>query len=155
MSRGIGATTYLLGVLSAVLLALITAELWPVGEGPDVDQYRAVRDFARESFVREVDDDQLLDLALHGMLAGLDDYSRFYDDEEAAALARETYGRFRGVGIVWRRPVAEGRVLYPLPDSPATRAGVRVGDQFLEVSGASVEELGDAGFRARSPGCVL
>jgi len=148
VSRGVGATTYLLGVLSGVLLALIAAELWPVGGGQDVDQYQAVRDFARESFVREIDDDQLLDLALHGMLAGLDEYSRFYDDEESAALARQTYGRYRGVGIVFRRPVAEGRVLYPLPDSPATRAGVRVGDQFLEVSGIPVEELGEVGFRA-------
>ncbi|MEE8467550.1 MAG: S41 family peptidase [Planctomycetota bacterium] len=148
MSRGIGATTYLLGILSGVLLALIAAELWPIGGGRDIDQYQTVRDFARESFVREVGDDELLDLALHGMLAGLDEYSRFYDAEEATALARQTYGRYRGVGIIFRRPIAEGRVLYPLPDSPAMRAGVRVGDQFLEVSGTSVEELGDAGLRA-------
>ena len=107
MRTGAGVATYALGLLSGVLIALIAAELAP--EPTDLLQYRAVRDFAREAFVREVSDHELCEQALHGMLAELDPYSRFYDQEEARQLERETQGRFRGIGVVFRRPVAVDR----------------------------------------------
>lgn len=148
MRRGVGPVVFAAGVLAGVLLSLFVQELWPAGRREDLEHYSAVRDFAREAFVREVSDEELLDLALHGMLKGLDGYSRFYDREESAALTRETSGRYRGVGVVFRRPTQEGRVLYPLSDSPAARAGVRVGDRFLSVDGRSVEGMSEGEFRA-------
>lgn len=144
--RGVGATIYVLGVVSGLLVAMIWHELSPASR--DLVQYRAVRDFAREAFVRDVGDDELLDNALHGMLAELDPYSRFYDAQESEAVERETRGRFRGIGVIFRAPVAAGQVLYPLAGSPAERAGVRVGDTFVEVEGRLVKEMGEAEFRA-------
>lgn len=144
--RGVGATIYVLGLVSGLLVAMIWHELSPASR--DLVQYRAVRDFAREAFVRDVADEELLDNALHGMLGELDPYSRFYDAEESEALERETRGRFRGIGVIFRAPVAAGQVLYPLAGSPADRAGVRVGDTFVEVEGRSVQEMGEAEFRA-------
>ena len=143
--RGAGTASYVMGLLSGLLLALIVLELWPTT--PDLDHYRQVRDFAREAFVREVTDEELLDHALHGMLAGLDPYSRYYDREESRDLDRETRGRFRGIGVVFRSPVAAGQVLYPLPGSPAHRAGVRVGDTFVSIDGRAVASLGEPELR--------
>ena len=146
MRTGAGVATYALGLLSGVLIALIVAELAP--ESPDLVQYRAVRDFAREAFVREVSDQELCDQALHGMLAELDPYSRFYDQEEARQLERETQGRFRGIGVVFRRPVERGQVLYPLAGSPAERAGIRVGDTFVALEGRAVAQMREEELRA-------
>jgi carboxyl-terminal processing protease len=148
MDRGVGAATFAFGLLSGVLLALVAEELWPSKLGEDLAQYREVRDFARESFVREVEADELVKLALTGMLRGLDEYSRYYDVEQSKVLARETQGRFRGIGAIFRRPLGAGRVLYPLADSPAARAGLRVGDQFVMVEGTPLVDLNEAEFRA-------
>jgi len=148
MDRGVGLTTFAFGLLSGVLLAFVAEELWPSGLEEDLAQYREVRDFARESFVRDIDDEELVKLALSGMLRGLDEYSRYYDVEQSQTLERETRGRFRGIGAIFRQPVGAGRVLYPLAGSPAARGGLRVGDQFLTLEGAPLGDLTEAEFRA-------
>ncbi len=158
MIRGAGVATFTFGILSGVLLALIAEELWPSGLEADMAQYEAVRDFARESFVREVDDEQLVELALDGMLRGLDEYSRYYDKQQSRLLERETRGRFKGIGVIFRRPVKDGQVLYPLTGSPAGSAGVRVGDRFITVAGTPLTDLSESEFRALigdPPGGVL
>ena len=157
MIRG-GTATFLTGALTGIILALAIDELWPSKAESDVEQYRAARDFVRESFVRDVGDEELVDMALHGMLRGLDPYSRYYSAEEAHALLRETRGRYVGIGAVFRRPLSEGLVLYPLPASPAERAGVRVGDRFLLAEGRPLVEYGEEAFTqllAAPPGGTL
>ncbi|MCP3919613.1 MAG: hypothetical protein GY711_29100 [bacterium] len=141
MTRGVAQATFLLGVLAGLLIALIAEELWPYGNDTTIEEYRAVRDFARESFVREVSDEELLELALHGMVGGLDGYSRYYDRAESERLERETRGTYKGVGIVFHGPPGEGRVLFALTDSPAQRAGVRVGDTFKTFDGRPVADI--------------
>jgi len=127
---------------------MIGRELWPSSEDPGLQHFAEVRDFAREAFVREVTDEQLLNDALRGMLAGLDPYSRYYGPSETEELVRQTGGRYRGIGAVFRTPVEEGLVLYPLPDSPALRAGLRVGDQVLLLGGKTLDEYDGTSFRA-------
>lgn len=131
---------YWVGLLSGVLLLLLVQTLWTT-EDPDLRQYREVRDFVRESWVGEIDDRELLDYALHGMLSGLDEYSRYYDRGEARSLERETLGRYDGIGVLLKAPVGDGQVLFTLPGSPADRAGLRVGDRFVTVGGRLVAEL--------------
>lgn len=131
---------YWVGVLCGVLLLLLVQTLWDTGD-PDLRQYRRVRDFVRESFVGEVDDQELLDHALHGMLSSLDAYSRYYDRGEARSLERETLGRYQGIGVLMKAPARDGQVLFALPGSPAARAGLRVGDRFVTVGGRAVAEL--------------
>ncbi len=138
---------FVMGLLSGVLAAVIGHKLWPEAIDPDIAHYQEVRDFARESFVREVTNQELLDDALKGMLEGLDGYSRYYDRQEVEELTRVTEGRYKGIGAIFQTPIAAGQVLYPLPDSPASRAGVRVGDRILELGGKAIEEFGEAELR--------
>jgi len=114
----------------------------------DMDLFRAVRNLAADTSVHEVERRELVDDAMRGMLGGLDRHSRYYSADEIAGLDRETTGEFRGIGIVFRRPVANGQILFPFPDSPAARAGIEVGDTILEVDGHLVEEMEPGGIQA-------
>ena len=69
--------------------------------------------------------------------------------DEIAQLDRETYGEFRGIGVVFRRPTSKGQVLFPFPGSPAARAGLRVGDQIVRIDGRAVADM-DAGGLQRA-----
>lgn len=142
------ALTFVCGLLAGALMLLIGRELWSPSDDSGLQHFAQVRDFARESFVREVSDQELLDDALKGMLAGLDPYSRYYDASQTQDLVRQTGGRYRGIGAVFRSPVEKGRVLYPLPGSPALAAGLRVGDQVLQLNGRGLEEFDAASFRS-------
>jgi len=137
----------MLGTLAGLLVALTLHYLWPNDGEPDVGHYRAVRDFVRESFVRDVSDEELVEHALHGMLSALDPYSRYYDAREVEDLQRETSGRYVGVGIIFRRPVRQGQALFCLPGSPADRAGIEVGDQFLEIDQRGVASISESELR--------
>ncbi|MFT5292477.1 MAG: carboxyl-terminal processing protease [Planctomycetota bacterium] len=113
----------------------------------DLELLRVVRDLAAETYVEELDEGELVDNALSGMIGGLDHYSRFYRQSEIEALDRTTRGEFRGIGVIFRGPMEDGQVLFAYPDGPAGRAGVEVGDTFLSINGSSVAELGDGGLR--------
>src|SRR5205085_594915 len=110
--------------------------LWPRTD-PDLERYRAVRDWTRQAYVRPVADEKLLDDALRGMADGLDSWSSWYDRGDLAQLDRETGGRFHGLGVSLRAPASEGRVLFPLPGGPAESAGIRPGDRIVRVAGKS------------------
>jgi carboxyl-terminal processing protease len=125
--------------------------LWrisPRAGEPDVEAYRAVRDFVQSEYVREVDGGDLLDRALHGMVEELDPYSRYYDPSEVDALERETTGKYTGVGVVFAQPASAARVLFALDGSPADRAGLRPGDQLVRVGEREVAGLAPAELRA-------
>lgn len=145
-ASGVGLAIWLLGVFTGLLLALIGRELWPVSADPDVEHYRAVRDFAREAFVREVTDEELLSSALRGMVGDLDTYSRYYDTAESTELDRETVGRFPGIGAIFRRFGDEQRVLFTLSRSPARESGLRVGDTLLTIDGRDVLAMDNETF---------
>lgn len=110
--------------------------------------YRTVRQFVRESSVRNASEESLDENALRGMLGGLDRYSRYYDPAEVRELERETAGRYRGIGVVLKRPIREGRVLFTLPGSPAERAGLRVGDTLLSIDGREFAALAEDEVRS-------
>lgn len=136
------------GLLLGVLLATGIDFARSAHEEPDIAHYREVRDFVSESFVREVDHEQLLDRALHGLTEGLDPYSRYYDREETAELERDMEGRYTGIGAVFKQPIAQGRILFTLPGSPAAQAGLRVGDRLVEIDGVATSTLDEERMRA-------
>lgn len=139
---------FALGMMSGMLVLMIAFLLFPEPEDPATAEFEAVQDFARRHFVREMASDELVTRALSGMLDGLDPYSRYYDAESSEQARREIDGDFRGIGVVFRSPISRGQVLFPLTGSPATSAGVRVGDRFVEVDGTAIEGLSGPEIRA-------
>jgi hypothetical protein len=134
-------TPFWLGLAGGFALASGAFVLWQRGEDRDLAHYREVRDWVRANYVRDLDSRGLVDAALHGMVESLDGYSRYYDGAQVAALERDTTGRYRGIGVVFRPPLDSARVLFALPGSPADRAGLRPGDKILAVDGVQSEEL--------------
>jgi hypothetical protein len=99
--------------------------LWPSAD-PDLERYRAVRDWTRQAYVRPVGDEQLMDDALRGLADGLDSWSSWYDRGDLARLDRETEGRFHGLGVSLRAPASDGRILFPekLTSSKSSGSGL-------------------------------
>lgn len=143
MSR---ASVFLSGLLVGALVGAIGVA-WLQDDREEWSRYRGVRDFAEQRFVRAPDRTKLADDALRGMLAGLDRYSRYYDTAETTAMERETGGRYRGIGVVLKRPIADGRVLFPLRGSPAEKHGVRVGDRIAELDGREFSQFDEPAVR--------
>ena len=105
---------------------------------------RAVVREVENHYVEEVPRSRLVDDAIGGMLARLDDHSMLLDERALATLQEEAAGGFGGVGV--QLGVVEGRltVIEPLPDTPAERAGILAGDQLLQVDHQPVRRLRDA-----------
>lgn len=131
----------MVGSACGLSLGLVLHRIAPRGPSTDVQRFAVVQDFVRDLYVRELDDATLTDAALRGMVESLDPYSRYYSREELAAMERETSGHFRGIGVVFARPIEEGRILFAMPGSPADQAGIGVGDRFLEIDGQPLAGL--------------
>lgn len=114
--------------------------------------YTRIRSLIRSDFVEDVEPRTLLHLALHGMVEGLDPYSRFYEPEESRGLEEETSGRFAGIGVVIETTSPPITIAFPQPGSPAEKAGIGVGDRIVEVDGVPTEDLDPEEARGRIRG---
>jgi len=143
-------TSYFLGAMSGVALALLAVQLYD-RLSPDVLLYKEVRKLVQDHFVDELDSDKLVDDALFGMVSQLDPYSRYYPADELSRLNRETSGTFTGIGVVFKAPSSEFRVLYPTPGSPSI-GKIHVGDRLVSLDGDLLSdfEAGELQERVRT-----
>lgn len=105
---------------------------------------RAVVRQVEHHYVEEVPRRRLVDDAIRGVLANLDDHSALLDERALAIMQEQAAGGFGGVGV--ELGVVEGHltIIAPLPDTPAARAGILAGDRLLEVDHRPVRRLGEA-----------
>ena len=93
------------------------------------------------SYVEEVSDDELLENAVRGMLSGLDPHSAYLDADDFQKLQEGTQGEFGGLGIEVTMEDGLVKVIAPIDDTPAERAGVRAGDLIVRIDSAPVKEM--------------
>jgi carboxyl-terminal processing protease len=93
------------------------------------------------SYVDPVDQDELVFGAIRGMVGTLDPHSSFMDPEQYRLLQSDTSGRFGGIGIEIDARDRKLTVVAPLDGSPAAAAGIRSGDQIIEIEGRSTETM--------------
>ncbi|MCW8908760.1 MAG: S41 family peptidase [Sedimenticola sp.] len=100
----------------------------------------------KENYVESVDDRELLEHAIRGMLAGLDPHSSYLNEEEFSELQEGTSGEFGGLGIEVGQEDGFVKVIAPIDDTPAQRAGVKAGDLIIRLDEKPVKgmSLGEA-----------
>ncbi len=105
----------------------------------------------KQNYVEPVDDKKLITEAINGMLAGLDPHSAYLDAESFKELQVGTQGKFGGLGIEVGMEEGLVKVISPIEDTPAYRAGVKPGDLIVKLDDTQVKgmTLNDAVKRMR------
>jgi carboxyl-terminal processing protease len=95
----------------------------------------------RATYVTVPEDKALVRAAINGMLTSLDPHSSYLDPEEAKDMQVQTSGEFGGLGIEVTMEKEELKVITPIEDTPAAKAGVLSGDIIAEIDGEAVRGL--------------
>ncbi len=135
-----------LGLLASTALGLSLPLLAEEKQAPDlpIQELRAFADIfgrIKQNYVEPVDDKELLEYAIRGMLSGLDPHSAYLDTEEFAELQEGTTGEFGGLGIEVGTENGFIKVISPIDDTPAQRAGVQAGDLIIRLDETPVKGL--------------
>ena len=100
-----------------------------------------VMQLVKDEYVEPVDDRTLIHGAIRGLLGNLDPHSDFLEKSEFSDMQNLTSGEFNGIGIDIGVQDDAIVVISPIDGSPAARAGVKAGDEILEVNGTSLDGL--------------
>ncbi|MEW6166427.1 MAG: S41 family peptidase [Pseudomonadota bacterium] len=124
------------------------AETVPV---KDLQTFVEILNRVKSDYVEPVDDKTLLENAVRGMLTGLDPHSAYLDKEEFREMNIATSGKFGGLGIEVQMQDGFVRVVAPIDDTPAARAGIEPGDLIVKIDETPVKglSLNDAVTRMR------
>jgi carboxyl-terminal processing protease len=104
----------------------------------DARMLAAVLERVKHDYVNPVDDHQLLQAAIRGMVASLDPYSAYLDGDEYDEVKISSSGRYTGVGIELSIEDDQVVVIAPFDGSPAAQAGIRSGDIIVTIDGIPV-----------------
>jgi carboxyl-terminal processing protease len=131
-----------MGVLIAVELPAVAQ---PGQAAPlPVEELRAFTEVfgkIKSDYVEQVDDRALINQAIAGMLAGLDPHSSYLDKEAFREMQVGTRGEFGGLGIEVGMEDGFVKVVSPIDDSPASRAGIKAGDLIVKLDDTFVKGL--------------
>lgn len=93
----------------------------------------------KREYVEPIDDSELLDAAIRGMVGDLDSHSEFLDANEYRDIRISTTGSYSGVGIEVNEEDGVITVITPMAGSPAARSGIRSGDQIIAIDGLVID----------------
>jgi len=146
----------LMGAIAGVLLSLNFQAIGQLATRSPlpVEELRAFTDVfgaIKSNYVEPVEDKKLITEAINGMLAGLDPHSAYLDAEAFKELQVGTQGQFGGLGIEVGMEDGFVKVVSPIEDTPAFRAGVKPGDLIIKLDDTPVKgmTLNDAVKRMR------
>ena len=116
-----------------------------------LDLFGDVLERVRASYVEEVSDKELIEAAIQGMLSSLDPHSGYLSPESFDEMQVQTRGAFGGLGIEVTMEDGFVKVVSPIDDTPAARAGIEAGDFVTHLDGESILglTLGEAVERMR------
>ncbi|WP_312853935.1 S41 family peptidase [Thermoactinomyces mirandus] len=171
-----GKTVVFIAVIAMILSSLGT--IWVVGDGGLIDQLEMGTLFSPEgarqaaefktheeklkqayqtiksSYLHKVNDEQLIDGAIKGMIESLGDpYSAYMSPKQAIQFQQGLESSFTGIGAEVTLKNGRVTIISPIKDSPAEKAGLRSGDQVLKVNGISLEgmDIHEAVSKIRGP----
>jgi len=107
----------------------------------DVQRFSNAIGQIKKYYVKPTDDKDLFDNAIRGMLSGLDPHSSYLNEEDFKELQTDTNGEFGGLGIEVTMEDGVVKVVSPLADTPASKAGIKAGDYIIKLGSQSVQGI--------------
>src|SRR5213595_2380509 len=142
----------LLGAAAGAALTLITTQPRIVFDGSSAraaaaDTYKQLSLFGdvfervRSDYVEKPDDAKLVESAINGMLSGLDPHSSYMDAKSYRDMSVQTRGEFGGLGIEVTMEDGLIKVVSPIDDTPASKAGIMANDIITQLDDSAVQGL--------------
>ena len=104
-----------------------------------IDLFGEVLEKINEEYVDEINQSESMDSAINGLLQSLDPYSAYMSPEIFNEMQTETSGEFGGLGIEVSMESGVVKVISPIDDTPASRAGIKAGDYIVKIEGVQVQ----------------
>jgi carboxyl-terminal processing protease len=139
-----------LGLLAVGVVAVLVFSLRPdivAAAANSSDTYKELNLFGevferlRSDYVGKVDDDALIESAINGMLTSLDPHSNYLNTKNFDDMKVQTRGEFGGLGIEVSMENGVVKVVSPIDDTPAARAGLKPGDLITQLDGKPVQGM--------------
>jgi len=130
--------------LAIVFLILITQNAESKNDNAlyeKLDLFSDVLEKINKGYVKEVDQSEVIDGAINGMLQSLDPFSAYMSPESFKNMNVETSGEFGGLGIEVTMESGFVKVITPMEDSPADKVGVKAGDYIIKINEKQVKGL--------------
>jgi carboxyl-terminal processing protease len=112
----------------------------PVSDA-DINRFTNTIVLIKDFYVQPIGDKSLLDNAIRGMVGGLDPHSEYLDGDAYSTLLMTTSGEFGGVGIEVTPEYGILKIVAPMDDTPAAKAGIKSGDYIVAIDGKLVSEM--------------
>ena len=145
----------LVATMAAVAFVAVLNEVGAVSSETyrQLNMFGDVFERVRSEYVEEVDDAELIEAAIQGMLSSLDPHSTFLNSKAYGEMQVHTRGEFGGLGIEVTMENGLVKVVSPIDDTPAYKAGMQPGDLIVGIDGEPVFglTLGEAVERMRGP----
>lgn len=107
----------------------------------DINRFTNAIAQIKDYYVQPISDKKLLEDAIRGMLSGLDPHSEYLDEDSYKTLLMATTGEFGGLGIEVTGEYGVLKVISPIDDTPASKAGVKAGDYIVAIDSKLVNEM--------------
>ena len=104
-----------------------------------IDLFGEVIEKINKEYVDEIDQSKSMDSAINGLLQSLDPYSSYMSPEILNEMQTETSGKFGGLGIEVGMESGVVKVISPIDDTPASRAGIKAGDYIVKINDTQVQ----------------
>lgn len=112
----------------------------PVSED-DINRFTNTIVLIKDFYVKPTGDKNLLDDAIRGMVAGLDPHSEYLDKDAYKVLLMTTSGEFGGIGVEVTPDLGILKVVSPIDDTPASKAGIKANDYLVAIDSKLVSEM--------------
>lgn len=138
---------YIATILVSLAIISVTFFDATTSQGKSSDTYKQLNLFGdvfekiRSQYVREVTDEELIEAAINGMLSSLDPHSSYLTPKSFDDMQVQTRGEYGGLGMEVTLDKGVVRVVSPIDDTPASRAGVQSGDYITKLDGEQVMGL--------------
>ena len=128
-----------------LIIFLLNLFFFPLVNSSESDIYKKIDLFGEvlekinKEYVDEIDQSKSMDSAINGLLQSLDPYSAYMSPEIFNEMQTETSGKFGGLGIEVSMESGVVKVISPIDDTPASRAGIKAGDYIVKINEVQVQ----------------